>query len=259
MKFSSVFFGLFFLLSCSQNQPIQEKNSQPSPYDHISDEKVKEVLSQAIAYAGGWDTWAGINTLQYTKRSVLFLSDSSVESDVIQYHDYNMSSGFEAAISWNSNSDAHQIVYSKENVIKMVNDKEVEADSNALSQSVMGALFVLGMPFKLLDQGVTLTYEGTTLFKDSVEADIINASYSPEENVNHSANDLWWFYFEKNTGHFLGSKVYHTPTYALIRNLSFTQDVPIKFPAHRKSYRVDSLGQIEFLRAEFWYSDFKMD
>ena len=94
---------------------------------------------------------------------------------------------------------------------------------------------------------------------DSIEADVINAVYDPENIKTHSTSDIWWFYFDTKTGYFLGSKVFHSPTYALIHNMKFSNDNSLKFPSRRKSYRTDSLGNIQFLRAEFWYSKFKID
>lgn len=237
----------------------QEQKKSEDPFGHIPDEKVKGVLERAIDYAGGWDAWNTMNSIEYKKRSKLILGDGTIESDVFQAHRYEMSSEFQATISWKLDTSLYEIQYDKANAMRFVNGVNDNSDPAKLGESVMSSLFVLGMPFKLLDPDVRLTYQGTEMFMDSVEADIINANYDPENVETHSTSDIWWFYFETETGHFLGSKVFHTPTYALIHNLQFTEEVPLKFPTRRKSYRTDSLGNIQFLRAEFWYSDFEVD
>ncbi len=255
MKYLISLSVVFVLISCTTTR---ENENEKSPYDQFNDEEVREVMERAIEYAGGIEQWRTLKTIAYTKRSKLILEGNILEYDITQEHSYQMQPDFSATIKWNQDSSKHLIKYSPEESIRMLNDTIVDLDPSKVKESAMSALFVLGMPFKLMDDGVQLSYSGSTLFMDSVEADVIQALYDPENVSTHSTNDLWWFYFEKESGKFLGSKVYHAPTYALIHNLSFT-DTPIKFPKRRKSYRVDSLENIQFLRAEFWYSDFKMD
>ncbi len=247
-----ILFCFLIFNSCTKPDP------QKTPYDHIEDERVKEIISKAIAYAGGWDAWSTLHSIRYTKRSVLF-NDSTLESDITQNHAYTMTPEFGARISWTENSNNHELHHTKYGTKRLLDGNKIEANQKKLTESVLSSLYVLGMPFKLLDEGAMLTYQGIILFKDSVEAYVINSTYDPDKNKNHSTKDVWWFYFEKKTGYFLGSKVFHSPTYALIQNLSFTKHLKVKLPVRRKSYRVDSLGTIDFLRAEFWYSNFKID
>ena len=119
----------------------------------------------------------------------------------------------------------------------------------------MSAFYVLGMPFKLKDPGTFLSYEGTVDFNGKT-ADVVKAAYSPEDFENHSTTDLWWYYFDTVDGAFLRCMVYHPPTYARIENIAFREVEGMKFQKRRMSYRCDSLGNKQFLRAEFWYEDY---
>ena len=245
-----IFLAVSFLISCMPS----EKEEQ-SPYSKINDLEVRKVLEQAIVYAGGIEQWRQLKNIEYTKRSKLILEGNILEYDITQKHSYQMQPQFSAEIQWEQDSASHLIRYAPTERIHLLNGENMNLSSEKVEQSVMSSLYVLGMPFKLMDDGVRLSYSGTSMFMDSVEADVIHAVYDPENIPSHSTSDLWWFYFEKGSGKFLGSKVFHAPTYALIHNISFT-DTSLKFPAHRKSYRVDSLENIKFLRAEFWYFDF---
>ena len=202
-------------------------------------------------------TWQQLEEIRYQKHSVLYLSDSSIESEVIQQHIYRMRPAFESDISWEVNDDRHLLQYTPDQTRKYVNDNLQEADETALRESVMSSFYVLGMPFKLLDAGVLLTYKGITDF-EGFQAHAMEARYSSGNYENHSTDDLWWYYFDVEGSGFLGAMVYHAPTYALIRNLKFDVTTPIKFHAHRKSYRTDSLRNKQFLRAQFWYEDYKV-
>ncbi len=255
-EYPALYLVVLLLISCgkTQNENVQKFN----PYGHIKDEKVKTILKRAIDKAGGIDSWNSINTLSYTKHSVLLLEDSTVESDVVQRHEYKMKPSFEASISWTQDGEDHAIFYSAEDVMKTVNGEETEAEKQSLTETVMSAIYVLGMPFKLLDAGAYLTYSGTIVTEMGREADVIKATYDPAEHENHSTSDEWYYYFDVTDGTFLGCMVYHAPTYAYIQNLEFDETSIVKLHAHRKSYRSDSARNIQFLRAEFRYSDYEV-
>jgi len=235
-------------------------NGVDKPYAEIADKEVRPILKMAITKAGGLDTWQHIKTISYTKRSRLFLEDGTVESDRIQHHTYTMQPEFSVRIWWHEEGRRHEIDYSPWRVIKKTDGKRDESvDTTALKQNVMSGLYTLGMPFKLLDEGTSHNYEGTTSLKSGEEADVIKATYRPAEHQNHSTSDVWWYYFDHQNGRYLAAMVYHRPTYAYIQNLAFHTDLPVKLFRHRKSYRVDSLRNVQFLRAEFWYTDFKIE
>lgn len=247
-----------YLVACAPTkQELPTDEPKTDPYAHISDDKIREILKSAIDVSGTIDVWRGLEEIRYQKHSVLYLSDGSEESNVIQQHVYRMAPAFEADITWEKDGDRHYLQYTSKSTRKFVNDTLQEANEEALRQSVMSAIYVLGMPFKLLDEGVSLTYEGVTDF-EGFSAHAIEARYSSDENENHSTDDLWWYYFDAENANFLGAMVYHAPTYALIRNLEFDQTTPIKFHKHRKSYRTDSLRNKEYLRAQFWYDNYEV-
>ena len=254
--------GLCFLLimACQQNtKESKEEISDVDPYSHIQEEAVKRVLKQAIDVAGGLDAWINLKSMKYIKHGILYLEDSTEESNMVQLHEYNFQPSFSARISWENNTVKHLIDHSTEGSFKYENGVKTDKSENSVYQSVMSSLYVLGMPFKLLDKGTNLNYRGTTVLDDSVQAEVIYASYSPIDNENHSTSDEWYYYFKEETGDFLGAMVYHAPTYAYIRNLEFDTSTSIKWHAHRQSFRTDSTRSIAFLRAEFWYSDYEVN
>lgn len=241
------------MAGCSQSR---DSASPGDPYAHISDEQVREVLGKAISAAGGIHKWRAVELLSYTKRSKLLLEDGTVESEVVQRHEYRMQPGFSAVITWEEGGNSHMIRYEDGEAVKEVNGVP---DSASAEETVMSALYTLGMPFKLLDAGADLRYKGVDTLRDGTPVDVIKATYRPEEHDNHSTSDVWWYYFDRDDGRYCAAIVYHPPTYAYIENVEIHEDLPLRFNAHRKSYRSDSLRNIQFLRAEFWYSDFDME
>ena len=240
---------LFAVLSCSQ------KKEKSSPYAHLSDPEVAAVLKKGIDWAGGMDRWQELTSIVYDKHSVLLLEDSTIENETFQKHSYVMQPTFSADISWTKDSVQHQIQMN-ERARKIENDSVV-GEGAKVAQSVYSSLYVLGMPWKLLDGGVHLKLEEDVVIKGE-KAFTIKAEYSPAENENHSTSDVWWYYFRKTDGAFMGCLVYHAPTFAYIENLEFHNVEGMKFHKHRKSYRSDENRNIQFLRAEFWYEDYQL-
>ena len=242
--------GLF--ISCkSSGEKEANQDSQELP-------TALQVVGKGIEMAGTMEKWKNIASLQYTKKSMLLLENGDVESDVTQRHHYVYRPHKSVRIAWEVDKDSFLIVHNDSVSQKFKNDSLVNQGAS-VKATVNSATYVLGMPFKLMDKGTVLAYDGLKSFngKDTVHA--VNATYAPEQHKNHSTQDEWWYHFDKDSGVFVGSLVYHAPTYALIENLSMTQTKGLTFPKHRKSYRCDANGKKIFLRAEFWYSDYAIE
>ena len=243
---------LIYSLGC---QPLEKENAITDPFELIKDSKVKSVLIKTIKNAGGLDTWQRIKNLTYVKHGIFYFADGSVEKDNLQLHRYKFYPQFSAEITWEENDLYHRITYNTDGAKQFQNDILTEKDP---TQTVMSSLYVLGMPFKLLDAGTVLTALGSVILRSGQQAHAIKAVYNPKKNSNHSTAEEWIYYFGENNAAFLGSLVFHPPTYAYIENLKFTDHLPIKLPLHRKSYRTNRHREIEYLRAEFQYSEYEI-
>lgn len=227
-----------------------------SPFAHIKDEKVKDVLEEAIAASGGWENYKNMDSIFYKKRTVLYDKEKNMESDVTQFHKYQLKPALVMSISWSKDSLPHEIIFEKNKAIKKVNGNIVEADGAALKRTCMAAYYVLFMPFKLLDKGVALSYKGITKLPNGKEVHIIAADYDPDNNSNHSTNDDWEYYFDKNDYSFVANMVDHGDYFALIYNDKYVELGGLRFNGYRPSYRVDQDRNHLWKRGEFYYSDF---
>ncbi|MEL6123608.1 MAG: hypothetical protein AAFR14_07785, partial [Bacteroidota bacterium] len=118
--------------------------------------------------------------------------------------------------------------------------------------------FVLFAPFKLGDPNTSLVRLKDRQLENGMNVYAIEATYDPDSYANHSTDDTWTYFFEKETGHFAGYLVHHPPTYAFIQNTEVITSGEMTWPAHRKSYRSDPDLTKTYLRGEFWYSDYKI-
>ena len=201
-----------------------------------------DVVENAIHTAGTTEKWKSIASLAYTKKSRLLLENGDIESEVTQRHHYELRPKKSIKITWLVQKDSFLIVHNDSVTQKFKNGSLIE-EGDKVKSSVNSAMYVIGMPFKLLDKGTVLSYEGLQSLNAIDTVHTINATYAPEKHQNHSTQDEWWYHFEKNTGAFLSSMVYHEPTYALIENLTRVKHKGLTFPERRKSYRCDASGK----------------
>lgn len=220
----------------------------------------ENIIQKSITAHGGLDSWTQAKTLSYRKKVTLFDKNGREESSIIQEHNYQLLPSFSASISWIQDNIEHNIVFANDSISKKVNNKYL-TDQNELEKAlnaVKAAQYVVSQPFKLMDEGIKLTYEGQQVLDNGMLVDAIKAEYD-ENNIQHTKSDRWWYYFDVNTARCVGNMVNHGDTYSYIKNLTYDSASAIIFNQHRKSYTVDKDRNIQFLRAEYFYSNYKLD
>jgi len=225
------------------------------PMSHIADQKVKEVLNRGFNSAGGLDTYMNLDEVTFTKKTILYLPDGGIESEVIQQHNYDLYPELRGDITWSDSLGDHGIHYSTADTYKSLNGERLAGSETSARQGFYSNYYVLFLPYKLIDPGVTLSYDGVAEIGDR-SAEIIKATYSPEKHDNHSTSDEWYLYFDTTDGRVLANLVYHPPTYAFIENTSTTEEFPLRMNVYRQTWRTDKDRNKEYLRGEFWYSDY---
>lgn len=242
-------FVLFALYSCSSETNID-------PLEQIKDLEVKRVLEKGFAASGGLDTYGNIDSIVFQKKTILYLQDGAIESEVIQEHRYSISPSLSGEITWQDSIGDHKLVFEDDQGQKYVNGKLLPTESEKAKKSFFSNYYVLLLPFKLLDEGTQLSYDGKKKLPGGGTADVIKATYDPGSNKNHSTSDDWYLFFDEKSGHVLGNLVYHAPTYAFIENKNTTDEHPLRMNLYRQTWRTDKELNKEYLRGEFWYSNY---
>ncbi len=250
-KLLLLFFIASLIGSCQVNRSI---DTSPD----FRDGKVEEILTRAFSKAGGWDRWQSLSSISYKKRSILFLENGEIESDITQFHEYRLKPELSASIFWRKNGERHSITIKDNQANKYLNGELVTENDPGTYKSFLSAYYVLFMPFKLADEGVILSYEGVETLEEGSKVDVIKATYAPDQHENHSTADIWYYFFDVEDGSYLASMVYHEPTYAFINNTVINTELPLTMNMYRESFRVDEKRNKKFLRGEFYYSDYIM-
>jgi len=246
-----LFLSLCLLISCATSQKIT------NPYAHITDQKVVATLKKSFATTGGLEKWQDKQELHYRKYSKLIFESGEIESETLQNHDYLYGKNPSIQISWKDKSNkAHLIKSIDGNATKYV-DGQVDktAKTSSMNTSVTVALFVIDVPFKMMDKGVVLSHEGMDTLEDGQKVEVIKAIYNADKNAHHTKSDTWWYYFDADDGRMVAYFIKHDGRYSYIKNLAYTTVDGFLFPTKRGSYRVDENRTILFTRAEYVYDN----
>ncbi len=220
------------------------------------DEKANQIVVAAIEKNGGMDSWNNLIAIAYDKTTTLFDSTGKVESRILQRHQYTLTPVLKATITWVQGTDSVKITNDSGQAIRYINGIRDSIQSDDATSIIQSSLFVLFQPFKLVDEGVGLKYIGS----EPLQIGSLNTTsevVQPVYKGQRKEDDQWWFYFGEDS-QFLANMVRHNGRYSFIENISFDTTQVLKLHSHRKSYFVDSSKNINYLRAEYFYTNYQL-
>ena len=248
------FLLIILVLSCKNSD---QKTHQSDRYANIGDAKARAVIQSAIEAAGGIDRWEAIKRLQYTKDFSLLLESGEVEKTFKQVHDYQYQP-LKIEIRSEENGQNIRTVLKNGKYTRTVHDSLMELSQEALAKAVNTSTYVVSMPFKLLDPGANITYEGHDTLVDGREVDVLRVAYNADQYDNHSTSDVWKYYFDKE-GRIVDHWVKNGDHFSWIEKLSDVKVGSILFNQKRQSDRPDSLNNRLFLRAKYLYDNYVLE
>ncbi len=252
MKYLSLLLiSLFF--ACTTPTP---PNTSIDRYAHIQDKKARTIVQSAIDFAGGIEQWESVKHLRYSKQFDLLLESGDIQKSYNQLHDYTYQPT-KINIFSIENGDSIRTIFEDAKYQRSKNDRLLDTSQKSLAKSVNSSTYVLGMPFKLLDAGARISYEGEADFKEK-KATVLLVNYDAEKHKNHSSSETWKFYFDQKTAEWLGYWVQSSDHFNTVENISFEQAGDLLWIKERKSYRADSLGNRLYLRADYSYGNYEV-
>lgn len=239
--FGFFLFVLFAVSSCKQEQELSAQS----------------IVEQSVAVHGGLSKWDSITAFSFDKTSLVFDKDGVVESSTTQQQSFKLQPELQGQIV-SFYKGIVGLYYNGNEFRKRTNDSIYNVtdpiELTAARNSFYAANYVVSQPFKLLEEGTLLTYVGVETL-DEKRVHVINVSYTGDTD----ASDKWTYYFDVESYRLLANKVVHNSNASLIKNLKFDSSTGIIFNAHRKSFALKPSGEIDYLRAEYFYENFKID
>ncbi len=238
--FGFFLFILFSVSTCKQDQELTGRS----------------IVEQSVTKHGGLSNWDSITALSFDKTTLLFDKYGKVESSTTQQQLFKFQPVLQGQIV-SFYKGLEGLYYNGKEFRKRMNDSIYTViDSTELASarnSFYAANYVVSQPFKLLDEGTVLSYIGIETL-DNKQVYVVDVSYSGSTDTS----DKWTYYFDVKNYQLVANKVIHNANVSLIKNLKFDSTSGFLFNAHRKSFTLKSSGEIDYLRAEYFYENFKV-
>jgi len=235
-------------------------NTKQDPLSFIKEVELKEVLSKAMDAMGGIDNWNNLKSLKFQKKIEIFDAVGTIESSTQQTHHYTFQPENKVNISWSEADSSHEMILENNIAKKTINGSiDPTAELSALKNSIYASTFVIGIPFKLLDEGAQLSYEGIEVIASGKEVHIVKAIYNPEAFDSHTKADIWWHYFDVQNYQQVGYTVQLHDHTSYIEDISFDRVGGFLFTTSRKSWRIDENGNKLYVKADYEYSDYELN
>lgn len=207
------------------------------------------LIQKSIAAHGGLDMLKTIKSIQYTKSTSLYTKSGALEKTVEQYitHQWNPD---QTSIAWVSEETTF-FAEKNSNEVSLFKDGEMVKDSLERTQAaanIDAALYVFWQPFKLTDSSAKKVYLGKQKILDSIEVLTVKVSYSDDPKA-----DVWFYYFHPENYKVKAVKVKHNRRTSLILNDRYETQTGLSLNKTRRSFFLDTLGKIDYLRAAYQY------
>tara|TARA_X000000950_G_scaffold231522_1_gene280096 strand:+ start:197 stop:865 length:669 start_codon:yes stop_codon:yes gene_type:complete len=207
------------------------------------------LIQKSIAAHGGLDMLKTIKSIQYTKSTSLYTKSGALEKTVEQYitHQWNPD---QTSIAWVSEESTF-FAEKNSNEVSLFKDGEMVKDSLERTQAaanIDAALYVFWQPFKLTDSSAKKVYLGKQKILDSIEVLTVKVSYSDDPKA-----DVWFYYFHPENYKVKAVKVKHNRRTSLILNDRYETQTGLSLNKTRRSFFLDTLGKIDYLRAAYQY------
>ena len=235
-----------------------DQNPAPTKFDHIKDLEAKKLLQKAIVRAGGLTNWENLSDLAFQKYTALYDENGNMEVEMDQHHAYHFAAPPKIDISWQKEDHHYELNQNDTGIQQTINGQtDTTVNTQTLKSNILAATFVMSIPFKLLDPGVALQYQGRDTLEDDTIVEVLQAKYTPVSFKNHSTPDTWWHYFSIEDYREIGYMVQHADHFSYVRNLGFEEVNGFLFPTKRESFRVDANRNKLYLRATYRYSNYQ--
>ena len=248
-------FMIAVILSCKPN--VHQAVDQ---FEVLPDNQAGEVVRRAIERAGGWKSWISKNNFSFYKKITHLDSTGTVERSVRQHHTYNLKGVFKARLEWKIGDHEYLIINNGEQAKKYKNGVEMVDDrsKNEAWNSSFGSHYVIGMPYKLTDPGVTLTYEGidTAILDRPVHS--LKVQYAKGAGSTGGMH-RWWYYFDEDTYDLAGNYLDYGEGHSITTYEVFEEVGGHRFHNKRHSYISNALKERVLLRTIYENEEMEFD
>jgi len=215
------------------------------------EKQAMDILKKSMVAHGGSEKWEKVSSLKFRKWTRLLTDTATVESEMVQILEFRMKPYFEGKITWTKDSVEHVSTWDGSKLRYTMGGNEIQNPDFLKSKKADfdAAFYAVAQPWKLLDEGAKLSYDGQKTLENGQLAETVRIDYGPE-------SDSWWYYFDPVSFQLIGNEVQLKDHRSLIYTLTYEQAGDLILHGKRVSYRVNEKGEKLYTRAEYLYSDY---
>ncbi len=246
---------IFFLTGCQSGDHVKV-----NPMDRLPDNEAGDVVRKAIDYAGGWDSWSSKKNFSFYKKITHVDSSGAVIKSVKQLHQYNLGDQFQARMTWNMDESNFVIINNGEQAKKYKEEEELtdSKSKNEAWNSSYGSHYVISMPYKLTDPGVTLTYEG--IDREVLDRPVHSVKVKYAKGAGSTGGmHVWWYYFSTDNYDLVGNYLDYGEGHSLTTYEVFEDVEGMRFHNKRYSYKSNERKERVQLKTIYENEEMKFD
>ena len=215
------------------------------------EKQAQQILEKSMEAHGGSEKWEKVSSLKFRKWTRLLTDSGTIESELDQLLEFRMKPYFEGKITWTKDSVEHVSFWDGSQMNYSMGGNEIQNADFLKSKKADfdAAFYAIAQPWKLLDEGARLTYEGQKTLENGQLAEVVKVDYGPE-------SDSWWYYFDPVSFQLMGNEVQLKDHRSLIYTMTYERAGDLVLHGKRVSYRVNEKGEKLYTRAEYLYSEY---
>lgn len=218
---------------------------------------IGDILSKSLEAHGGLEIWQKVDTLSFTKKTILYNREGLKEKEITQNQSFYGGNFINGKIT-SIGTDKSSISIIGDVYTKRVGDSLISISNNemkSITNTFKSAYYVISQPFNLRESGALLSYKKDTILNGE-KIFVVDVSYKEDKNTN--TPDQWTYFINAKSYLIVAAKVFHSPTVSFIENINFNKETPFVFNAERESVFLNKDGSRDYLRASYLYSNYKV-
>lgn len=223
-----------------------------------SERKAINLISKSIEAHGGSERWENVESITFLKETKLFHADSSLENELFQEIEIRFKPNWEIRMSWEKDSIPHKALFDGKRTRYWLGENEIQNEDflKSKKRDLDAAGYVITKPFDLLTGDKQIEYKGLVLLPDGKEYESVRVVDGPHSSSNA---DIWVYYFNPSDSRLTAYSVKTSGHTSLVFNDGWDVFGGLILPLRRKSYRLLESGEIEYLRAEYEFSEYHIN
>ncbi|MCF1751677.1 hypothetical protein [Mariniradius sediminis] len=223
-----------------------------------AERKAIELISKSIDAHGGYKEWKAMESMTFLKETRLYHADSSLENELFQEIEIRFQPHLEIRMNWEKDSMRHTALFDGKRTRYWLGENEIQNEDflKSKKRDLDAAAYVMTKPFDLLTGDKQIEYKGLVLLPDGKEYESVRVVDGPHSSSNA---DIWVYYFNPSDSRLTAYSVKTLDHTSLVFNDGWDVFGGLILPLRRKSYRLLESGEIEYLRAEYEFSEYHIN